>query len=86
VRVALRAGSAGAVATVEDDGPGIPEADRERVFRRFVRLDTARATPGSGLGLALVKAVADLHEVDVALEDAAPGLRMVLRFPSVPGS
>jgi signal transduction histidine kinase len=66
---------------VRDDGPGIPEADRERVFRRFIRLDAARSTPGSGLGLALVKAVAELHGMTIALEDAAPGLRVRITLP-----
>ena len=61
---------------VVDDGAGIPPEERERVFRRFHRLDAARATPGSGLGLALVKAVAELHGLSIALEDAAPGLRV----------
>ena len=86
VRLALDASPAGAAIRIEDDGPGIPEADRDRVFRRFVRLDAARATPGSGLGLALVRAVAELHGGSVALEDAgcgaAPtGLRVTLRLP-----
>lgn len=63
---------------IEDDGPGIPAAERERVFRRFHRLDAARAKPGSGLGLALVRAVAGLHGITVALEDAGPGLRVRL--------
>ncbi len=68
-------------ATVTDDGPGIPEAERERVFRRFHRLDAARSTPGSGLGLALVRAVAALHGMTVTLEDAAPGLRVRVTLP-----
>lgn len=67
--------------TVTDDGPGIPAAERERVFRRFHRLDAARSTPGSGLGLALVRAVADLHGIGIALEDAGPGLRVRLTLP-----
>lgn len=67
---------------VSDDGPGIPEAERERVFRRFHRLDAARATPGSGLGLALVRAVAGLHGMRIALEDAAPGLRVRVALPA----
>jgi signal transduction histidine kinase len=65
---------------VEDDGPGIPPEQHERVFRRFHRLDAARATPGSGLGLALVRAVAELHGATIRLEDAAPGLRVTVRF------
>jgi signal transduction histidine kinase len=68
-------------ATVTDDGPGIPEAERERVFRRFHRLDAARSAPGSGLGLALVRAVAALHGMTVVLEDAAPGLRVRVALP-----
>jgi signal transduction histidine kinase len=67
--------------TVADDGPGIPEADRERVFRRFLRLDAARSAPGSGLGLALVRAVADLHGMTIVLEDATPGLRVRVMLP-----
>ncbi len=72
---------------VEDDGPGMPPADRERAGQRFFRADKARATPGSGLGLALVQAVAGLHGGELVLEDAdpdraPPGLRAVLRLPS----
>ena len=64
--------------TVADEGPGIPEADRARAPERFFRGETARSTPGSGLGLALVQAVATLHGGELWLEDAAPGLRAVL--------
>jgi signal transduction histidine kinase len=67
--------------TVTDDGRGIPEAERERVFRRFHRLDAARSTPGSGLGLALVRAVAGLHGMTVTLGDAAPGLVVRVALP-----
>jgi signal transduction histidine kinase len=66
--------------SISDSGPGIPEAERERVFKRFVRLDNARSTPGNGLGLSLVKAVADLHDAQVELQDNHPGLKVVLRF------
>ncbi|WP_198369601.1 sensor histidine kinase [Roseomonas rosulenta] len=69
---------------VTDDGPGIPAQERERVFRRFHRLDPARSTPGSGLGLALVRAVADLHGWSVTLEDAGPGLRVRVAFRPLP--
>jgi len=58
VAVALAAGGGRAVLSVDDSGPGVPPGERERVFRRFWRADAARATPGSGLGLALVRAVA----------------------------
>src|SRR5580658_10454331 len=64
--------------TVTDQGPGIPEEDRSRATERFYRGDAARGTPGSGLGLALVQAVAYLHGGVLRLEDAKPGLRAVL--------
>ncbi len=60
--------------SVADQGPGIPEADRPRATERFFRGEAARHTPGSGLGLALVQAVAVLHEGALQLEDAHPGL------------
>ena len=69
---------------VADTGPGIPEADRGRVKERFVRLDTARTTTGSGLGLAIAAACAKLHCGSLELQDNAPGLRVVLRFPCGP--
>lgn len=67
--------------TVTDTGPGIPEDQRARVFERFVRLEECRRTPGAGLGLSLVAAVAKLHDGSVELFDNAPGLRVVLTFP-----
>jgi signal transduction histidine kinase len=66
--------------TVQDDGPGIPVADRERVLQRFVRLDSAQAEPGTGLGLSLVAAVCRFHHASLAFEDAQPGLRVRLVF------
>jgi signal transduction histidine kinase len=66
--------------TVTDQGPGIPEEDRSRATERFYRGDSARGTPGSGLGLALVQAVAYLHGGILRLEDARPGLRAVLEL------
>ena len=70
--------SDGARITVADRGAGIPAADRARATERFFRGEQARSTPGSGLGLALVQAVATLHGGSFALEDNAPGLRAVL--------
>ena len=67
--------------TVTDDGPGIPEAAREQMLERFVRLEASRSTPGSGLGLSLVAAVARLHHGRLSLEDNAPGLRVQLALP-----
>lgn len=70
---------------VSDTGPGIPAEEREHATERFFRGETARSTPGSGLGLALVQAVAQLHGGDIRLDDAEPGLRATLCFP-VPAS
>jgi signal transduction histidine kinase len=68
--------------SVIDRGPGIPEAMRERVVERFVRLDESRtAVPGSGLGLSLVAAVARLHGGELKFEDNAPGLRAIIALP-----
>ncbi|MAJ93367.1 MAG: HAMP domain-containing histidine kinase [Rhodospirillaceae bacterium] len=64
--------------TVSDTGPGIPEEAFGEVFLRFHRLETARSTPGSGLGLSLVEAVANLHNGEVKLEDNCPGLKAIL--------
>jgi signal transduction histidine kinase len=73
----------GGVVSVADDGPGIPAAQRERVFERFTRLDDARsrAVGGAGLGLAIVRELARSQGGDVTLEDNAPGLRAVVRLP-----
>jgi signal transduction histidine kinase len=85
VQVSLRPGAV-AIITVTDDGPGIPEADRERVFNRFTRLDTARSRDegGAGLGLAIVRETVRAHGGTVHLEDASPGLRAVVLLPIQP--
>lgn len=80
IAIALRQENGAQVLCVSDTGPGIPASDRERVFRRFYRLEASRTTPGSGLGLALVKAVADLHGASIELSDNQPGLRVTVRF------
>jgi signal transduction histidine kinase len=68
--------------SVADSGPGIPPADRPRVTERFVRLEASRNSPGTGLGLSLVAAVAHFHNAELVLEDNVPtGLKVVLRFP-----
>jgi signal transduction histidine kinase len=73
---------------VSDSGPGIPEDEREAVFDRFVRLEPSRSTPGNGLGLSLVRAVARLHNGTVALSESRPGtghpgLRVRLEFAAL---
>jgi signal transduction histidine kinase len=81
VRLALRREAGAAVLEVADNGAGIPPDEREKVTRRFYRLDRSRNTPGTGLGLALVSAVAQLHGATLRLSDAAPGLRVTVAFP-----
>ncbi len=92
-KVSIRAAIAGEGVdlSVADSGPGIPLADRSRVTERFVRLEASRNSPGTGLGLSLVAAVAHFHNAELVLEDNMPnGLKAVLRFPetairSLPG-
>lgn len=66
---------------VADQGPGIPEEERKRVFERLYRLDRARHTPGLGLGLALVKAIVEVHRGQIAITDNHPGTRVEMRLP-----
>jgi signal transduction histidine kinase len=67
--------------TVEDDGPGVSDGERDEIFRRFYRVERSRTTPGSGLGLSLAAAVAHAHGASIRAEDAGPGLRIVVDFP-----
>ncbi|MBX5454641.1 MAG: HAMP domain-containing protein [Acidobacteriia bacterium] len=69
------------VIEVADEGPGIPEAERTHAVERFYRGEAARSTPGAGLGLALVQAVAQLHGGTLVLADNNPGLRAVITLP-----
>jgi signal transduction histidine kinase len=80
IRLSARKGSLGPIVEISDDGPGIPEAERANVFKRFYRLESSRSTPGSGLGLALVAAVVELHGAHIALGDNAPGLKVTVQF------
>jgi signal transduction histidine kinase len=83
VELSVRADGAYQRIAVIDDGPGIPSADRERVFQRFTRLDDGRARDagGSGLGLAIVRELVRRHGGTVTLSDAGPGLRVDVRLP-----
>ncbi|MTD96274.1 HAMP domain-containing protein [Hyphomicrobium sp. xq] len=81
ISIDLVNGTAGVEIAVADNGPGIAPEDRERVLKRFVRLEKSRTEPGTGLGLSLVQAVARLHGGYVRLEDNRPGLRVVLTLP-----
>ena len=82
-RVMIRPSSGvdGVDLTVADSGPGIPAHEHSRVVERFVRLEASRNSPGTGLGLSLVAAVAHFHGAQLLLEDNEPGLRAILRFP-----
>ncbi|MGC0323357.1 signal transduction histidine kinase [Bradyrhizobium sp. USDA 326] len=82
VTVTCRRTDGAAVIAIVDDGPGIPAEQREHVFKRFYRLERSRYTPGNGLGLSLVAAVAHLHGAEIALHDNAPGLTVALSFPA----
>lgn len=84
VSVTLTDAQIGAELTVADNGPGISPADRSRVTDRFVRLEASRSTPGSGLGLSLVEAIANVHRGQFKLGDAGPGLKATLVFPHDP--
>jgi len=81
VTIEVRGDASGPVVTVADHGPGIPADERKNVLRRFYRLEHSRNGPGSGLGLSLVAAVANLHGAQIEMADNAPGLRIQLHFP-----
>jgi heavy metal sensor kinase len=96
VGVFVRADGDRSVLVVADDGPGIPAADRERVFERYARLDDARSRDagGAGLGLAIVREIVRAHQGEVTVEEAAgddgdgdappwPGARLAVRLPAV---
>lgn len=82
IELAVAGEAEGMLATVTDDGPGIAKDQTEKVLQRFYRLNSSRGSPGHGLGLALVAAVVQLHGAKIALEDAAPGLKVSIRFPA----
>ncbi len=77
-------GRTAALLRVADTGPGIPPELRAKALERFVRLDPDRSTPGNGLGLSLVNAVAKLHDATLELADNEPGLKVSLVFPGPP--
>ena len=85
IGIEITSGGGNVVASVADSGPGIPPDEREKVLRRLYRLEKSRTSPGSGLGLSLVKAVAELHGATLELGDNMPGLRVALKFPATGG-
>ena len=72
-----------AILKIKDNGPGIPEAEKEKIFQRFYRLERSRTSPGNGLGLSLVKAVVDLHSADIRLDALSSGLETTIQFPAL---
>jgi two-component system sensor histidine kinase TctE len=80
VTVALRKNAAGTQLIVSDDGPGIPAGQRAQAMARFARLQGENGPPGSGLGLAIVQSSAERLGADLVLEDAGPGLRVIVTF------
>ncbi|HRO00108.1 MAG TPA: ATP-binding protein [Nitrobacter sp.] len=80
IHVTAEVASSGVILRVADDGPGIAPENRERIFRRFFRVERSRHTPGSGLGLALAKAIADMHGAALSVFDSAPGTVFEVRF------
>ncbi len=81
IRVGLRRSAGTMLATVSDDGPGIPPEERAKVLKRFYRMSNSRTAAGHGLGLALAAAIAALHRAPLTLADAGPGLRVGAAFP-----
>jgi signal transduction histidine kinase len=81
VLVSVSESESGAVIAVADEGPGIPLQERDRVFKRFYRLERSRQTPGNGLGLSLVAAVARLHGASIEMREREPGFEFRLIFP-----
>ena len=82
INVSLQSSGTQTEFIVADNGPGIPDAYRHKVFQRFYRLEQSRTTPGNGLGLSIVAAIADLHEGTLSLFDNKPGLKIVLSLRS----
>jgi signal transduction histidine kinase len=81
VVAAVKSGEAGAEISVSDNGPGIADGEKSKVVQRFYRGDASRGTPGVGLGLSLVQAVAKLHGSSLVLSDQNPGLRAAVTLP-----
>jgi signal transduction histidine kinase len=80
IEIKLARDASGLVGSVEDDGPGVPAEEHEHIFRRFYRLERSRTTPGNGLGLAIVAAIANVHRIRLTIVDRSPGFSIIMRF------
>jgi len=81
IAVTLGAARTGSELCVADNGPGVPDCEHGNIFHRFYRLEQSRSSPGNGLGLSMVAAIAELHGAHVAAEDNRPGLCIRVSFP-----
>lgn len=81
IELSLTRNGDNAMIIIADNGEGIQESDRKRVFARFVRLEDSRSKPGSGLGLSMVYAIIKAYKGTINLEDNNPGLKIILKFP-----
>ncbi|MCL6740969.1 HAMP domain-containing histidine kinase [Sphingomonas sp. RB56-2] len=86
ISIGLARRAASACITVADNGPGVSEADRALIARRFIRLDASRSRPGHGLGLNMVDAIARLHRGTLSFADNNPGLIAELVLPAAPAA
>ncbi len=84
VEISCKMSQTGPVLRVVDTGPGIDPNDQERIFRRFFRGEKSRNSPGNGLGLALVKAIAEVHGASIHVSDNSPGTAFDIRFQTKP--
>jgi signal transduction histidine kinase len=83
ITVSLRSSGTLTEFIVADNGPGINEENRQKVFQRFYRLEQSRTTPGNGLGLSIVAAIVNLHEGTITLADNKPGLKVIVGFSRI---
>ena len=83
IKLALEKKADRITVSVADNGPGIPAAEREKVFRRLYKIEQSRGSLGSGLGLSLVAAIASLHGAEITLHDNGPGLDVKIRFVAI---
>lgn len=83
VQISVASKGLGIEVCISDNGIGVPEQEKEKIFNRFYRAESSRTRPGSGLGLSLVSAVVGLHKGQIRLEDASPGLSVIVNLYDV---